>query len=129
MNVTPQLEFYVNNKKAKHKDEMQVRRLLDAGNEKHSKNKLRAFEYQLEDNGGLLGTSLALEVRITRNHLNSNNKVRFTCRATAANGIYLEETSVDVGVRAQDLLFYSSSTLISPTISLLILSFIHNILQ
>ena len=39
------------------------------------RNKLRAFEYQLEDNGGLLGTSLALEVRITRNHLNSNNKV------------------------------------------------------
>ena len=37
--------------------------------------KLFAFEYKVEDETSLLGTSIALELRITKRHIQNNNKV------------------------------------------------------
>jgi len=127
MNVSPKLEFFVNNKKAKHKEEMVVERLIGSKNDKHARTKLRAFEYNVaEDAGEQVGTSIALEVRVGKHHVNRDHQVEFMCRASDASGVYVQETIKTVRVRPEDLRYFNSGV---PTLSSMLVLLITSSLQ
>eukprot|EP00090_Calanus_glacialis_P019525 TRINITY_DN29980_c0_g1_i1.p1 TRINITY_DN29980_c0_g1~~TRINITY_DN29980_c0_g1_i1.p1 ORF type:complete len:305 (-),score=33.92 TRINITY_DN29980_c0_g1_i1:178-1092(-) len=114
MNVKPELEFYVNGRRAKHMNDIQVQKILKE-NVKGRK-RMRPFEYSLvsedgthtspfDDDDG--GTTTVLEFPVKKHHVRQG-KIEVKCKATAASGLYESETIVNVPIMKDSYRFYES---------------------
>lgn len=142
MNVKPSLEFWVNDRRARHMNDIQVQKILKE-NVKGRK-KMRPFEYSvvsMEDHHGAGprdegrnmfedeeaeaawedgGTTTILEFPVRKHHVREG-KVQVKCKASAAKGLYEQETIVNVPVvRSFSFFDTSDSSRLIPSLTVLV---------